>query len=269
MRAIPPSFDMDTVSAIDGRLDAIVAGGVAITLAVESGSRAWGFASPDSDYDCRFLFVRPSHGYLTLWPKRDVIETPLDGLLDVSGWDVGKALKLVVGGNAVAIEWLRSPVVYRAEAGFVQRLTDFADTFAPLATVRHHYRHLAVRQLALPREKRAMKKIFYALRPAAALRWMRIHPGLLPPMHLPALIDGIDLAPAVRAEIDRLLEAKAQTRELGEALMPQILADLIEHEIDATEQATAIERPGALEAADTLFREFVMTYAFDRRGFRP
>ncbi len=105
MRSIPADFDAATVAAIDERLDLVVRDErVAMPLAIESGSRAWGFASPDSDYDCRFLYVRRRRDYLALWPHRDVIETPLDGLLDVNGWDVAKALRLLVKGNAVVIE---------------------------------------------------------------------------------------------------------------------------------------------------------------------
>jgi predicted nucleotidyltransferase len=105
MRSIPDSFAAEEVTAIDARLDAVVRDEqVAIPLAIESGSRAWGFASPDSDYDCRFLYLRRRRDYLALWPPRDVIETPLDGLLDVNGWDVAKALRLILKGNAVVIE---------------------------------------------------------------------------------------------------------------------------------------------------------------------
>lgn len=48
--------------------------GVKVLYACESGSRAWGFASPDSDYDVRFVYVRPLEDYLSLVPVRDVIE---------------------------------------------------------------------------------------------------------------------------------------------------------------------------------------------------
>ena len=85
---------------------------VRILLAVESGSRAWGFPSPDSDFDCRFIYVRRSGEYLSLFPPRDVIEFPPDPLLDVNGWDLGKALRLLLKGNAVVIEWLTSPYIY-------------------------------------------------------------------------------------------------------------------------------------------------------------
>ncbi len=87
-------------------------------LAIESGSRAWGFPSPDSDYDCRFIYVRRRDDYLTLYPPRDVIEFPLEGELDINGWDLGKALRLLLKGNAVVIEWLTSPYAYAGDASF-------------------------------------------------------------------------------------------------------------------------------------------------------
>lgn len=86
---------------------------VRVLFAVESGSRAWGFPSPDSDYDARFVYVRPVDWYLSLEPGRDVIERPINDLLDVSGWDVKKALNLLLKPNAVMIEWLQSPIRYR------------------------------------------------------------------------------------------------------------------------------------------------------------
>src|SRR3712207_5563631 len=104
-RSIPSSFDPAIVATIDGRLDLIERSHrVRLPLAIESGSRAWGFPSPDSDYDCRFIFVRCEEDYLSLRPKRDVIETPLEGELDVNGWDLAKALRLMLKGNAVVLE---------------------------------------------------------------------------------------------------------------------------------------------------------------------
>ena len=108
MRSIPASMNENTISWIDICLDDIAAEhGVAIPLAVESGSRAWGFPSPDSDYDCRFFFIRSAESYLSLWVKRDVIEMPLNDELDINGWDLCKALQLLIKGNATVIEWLR------------------------------------------------------------------------------------------------------------------------------------------------------------------
>lgn len=164
----------------------------------KSGSRAWGFPSPDSDYDCRFVYVRSREDYLSLWPRRDVIETPLDGLLDVSGWDVTKALRLAACGNAVVVEWLRSPVIHRGDQVLRDLLAAFCTEHAPVERVRRHYLHLAIGQRA--KASQAVKKLFYLLRPTMALRWMRLHPCLLPPMHFPTLLDECDLPTAVRDE---------------------------------------------------------------------
>lgn len=105
MRAVPATLDSAVVAGIDARLDQLERKhGVRIAWAIESGSRAWGFPSPDSDYDARFLYIRDRSEYLTPWPRRDVIETPLDKVFDVNGWDLIKALRLLVKGNGTVTE---------------------------------------------------------------------------------------------------------------------------------------------------------------------
>jgi len=88
--------------------------GVRILHAVESGSRAWGFASPDSDYDVRFVYVRPARDYIRLDEVKDVIMWKDDGILDINGWDLRKAMIQFARGNATLFEWSNSPVVYKA-----------------------------------------------------------------------------------------------------------------------------------------------------------
>jgi hypothetical protein len=106
LRAILSDIAASKAAQVDALLDrAVVEHGVMLPLAVEGGSRAWGFPSPDSDYDCRFVFVRRVEQHLTPWPQRDVIEFPLADDLDANGWDLGKALRLLLKGNAVVIEW--------------------------------------------------------------------------------------------------------------------------------------------------------------------
>ena len=87
--------------------------GVRVLHAVESGSRAWGFASPDSDYDVRFVYVRPAADYLRLDEPRDVIEWKTDEVLDINGWDLKKALLAFAKGNPNIMEWANSPIIYR------------------------------------------------------------------------------------------------------------------------------------------------------------
>ena len=265
MRSIPGDFDAATVAAIDARLDAIVREDrVAMPLAIESGSRAWGFASPDSDYDCRFLYVRRRQDYLTLWPKRDVIETPLDGLLDVNGWDIAKALRLIVKGNAVAIEWLRSPIAYRGDPAFRDALLGFADGHAPLPLVRRHYLHLGMQQWKRGGEDGgiAIKRLFYILRPAAVLRWMRHHPGATPPMHFPTLIAQCDPPAQVGAIVADLIARKAETRELGLAPMPAELAAFVEAEYTIAEaEPKGIVDTRSHMAADAAFYDMLERFA--------
>ena len=196
-----------------------------VLLAVESGSRAWGFPSPDSDYDCRFLYVRQRDDYLALWMQRDVIEFPTDAVLDVNGWDLGKALRLLLKGNAVVIEWLTSPYVYAGDAGFRDECLALAQAGRAPAAIARHYLHLGERQRRTHFSDTSMvayKRLFYALRPAVALRWMRLHPGeAVAPMHFPTLVAQSDLPADVTAIVDDLLARKAVTRERARARCPR------------------------------------------------
>lgn len=266
MRALPASFDPATVAAIDGRLDAIRAEGVRLPLVIESGSRAWGFPSPDSDYDCRFIFIRPLDDYLTPWPRRDVIETPLEGDLDVNGWELGKALGLLLKGNAVVIEWLMSPLVYADDPAFRADMLALAEAHVDARRIARHYLHLGERQRQVYVADGGpvkLKKLFYALRPAVALRWLRLHPGEpIPPMHFPTLLRASAPPVDLLAMVDDLIARKAVTRELGDAPVPAPIGAFI----DAEFALAATVTPGlsrlssdARAAAEALFRKWVRT----------
>jgi len=147
LRNLDDGFDPAIVATIDARLRSVAdAEHARVLLAVESGSRAWGFPSPDSDYDCRFIYVRRSDDYLALLAPRDVIELPADAVLDVNGWDLKKALQLLLKGNAVVIEWLTSPFVYGGDARFRADALALARLAAHPAAVARHYLHLGERQ---------------------------------------------------------------------------------------------------------------------------
>jgi uncharacterized protein len=259
-------MNASSVEAVQERLaDIIAEHQVAIPLAIESGSRAWGFPSPDSDYDCRFIFTRSRDAYLSPWQRRDVIETPLDDELDVNGWDLGKALKLLLKGNAVVVEWLMSPIAYRENAGFRHELLQFARVHADRAGIARHYLHLGERQRRTyfgDEKMIQLKKLFYALRPAAALRWLRLHPdATIPPMHFPTLIGEAEVPPELSATVTQLIERKAETRELGEGPVPKIIRDFIDAEFAAArdvfpEKSPPIS-PQSREAAEQHFRYWV------------
>ncbi|MGQ0674394.1 MAG: nucleotidyltransferase domain-containing protein [Hyphomicrobium sp.] len=267
-RAIPPSMDAGIVSEIDRRLETVEREhGVAIAFAIESGSRAWGFPSPDSDYDCRFVFVRPQHDYLSLFPQRDVIETELTPVFDVNGWDLSKALKLLLKGNAVIIEWLTSPIVYRARTGFRAELRELAATVADRSRIAHHYLALADRQMAVSLDTPAdvsLKKLFYVMRPAIALRWLRLHPGAsVAPMNFPVLCSQSRLESGLETTIAALLARKAETREMGRGPAPDDVMAMIESELAAARDhfaETTAPSPTHEEAAGTFFRKAVASF---------
>lgn len=260
LRAIPKDMSSDAV----GQVDAILTGvrrehGVHIPWAIESGSRAWGFPSPDSDYDGRFIYVRPASQSLTLWPRRDVIETPLIGDMDVNGWELSKAIRLMLKGNAVVIEWLQSPIIYHGEPWFRDVLLDFARGWMDRSRVSHHYLGLGRNQAARRLEgweEIPLKKIFYVLRPAAALRWLRLHPGLaVPPMHFPTLMRESEPPPDVVTLVAELIARKVETKEMGQGVIPPELMVFIQEEFERADTGPSAEAAPreAREAADELF----------------
>jgi hypothetical protein len=185
--------------------------GVKIVLAVESGSRAWGFPSRDSDYDVRFIYLRPVGDYLTVIPRRDVIERPVDAILDLSGWDIRKAIALMTKSNAVLQEWLSSPVRYIEMQPISCRLKEFIEEFADIRTFEYHYDHQAQRRFSevIAAGNEVPAKIYcYALRASLALRWLR-NRGTPPPMDLSSLMAGVNHPPELGQEIFRLVHRKA------------------------------------------------------------
>ncbi|MBZ9994708.1 DNA polymerase beta superfamily protein [Mesorhizobium sp. BH1-1-4] len=206
--------------------------GVRILFAIESGSRAWGFPSPDSDYDCRFVYIRPVLDHLVLQQPRDVIEFPIEGEIDAGGWDLRKALLLALGGNAVIVEWAKSPVVYEEVAGFRARLLDLLAEIVDPGKVSHHYLGLArshVSRIGSFADEVKLKKLFYLIRPLVALDWMEQHGFAdLPPMNLGECLDQTDVPAPASEEIRRLIERKSQTREMGSGLIPTAIAHYLE-----------------------------------------
>jgi uncharacterized protein len=221
---------------------------VVIPLAVESGSRAWGFPSPDSDYDCRFIYLRRPDDYLSPWRKRDVIETPLDEIFDVNGWDLGKALQLLLKGNAVVIEWLLSPIDYRREQRFSDELLGLARDVVARDRIIYHYLHLGERQRRtyfadVKSVKR--KKLFYALRPAIVLRWLRQNPGeRIAPMNFVELMRESAPPSEIVETVDVLLAEKALSSEMGAGPLDSVLSDFIDREFEiARETVLRVAEP--------------------------
>ena len=207
---------------------------VKVLFACESGSRGWGFASPDSDYDVRFVYVNRLAWYLTVEAGRDVIEQPISGDLDVNGWDLHKTLQLLRQSNPTLLEWLRSPIVYREDAATTGRLRMLAEEGFSAVRGYHHYVSMARKNFRehLRGEEVRYKKYLYVLRPLLAARWIRDGCGV-PPMRFAALAEATLNDRALLGEINRLLEVKMRTGEAATSPRWQRLHEFIEAELMA------------------------------------
>lgn len=208
---------------------------IKIIYACESGSRAWGFASPDSDYDVRFIYVRDSKFYLKLEKTRDVIELPISDVLDINGWDIDKTLKLLMTSNPTLYEWFNSPIVYR-NSGVADGLKVMAkDYFVPKKAL-YHYLNMAknTEKAYLRDDMVKAKKYFYVFRPILAAEWI-IDNKSAPPILFSELVES-KLPKHLIPFIEELLEIKMKSPELK--LIPRIkeLDEYIKEEFDRIEK---------------------------------
>lgn len=192
---------------------------IKILHCVESGSRAWGFASPDSDYDVRFIYLRPRDFYLRLDKTRDVIEWQLDPIIDMNGWDLQKALKLLHDSNPTLFEWNSSPVVYRTTDEW-KRVSSVINDYYIRKSGLYHYLNMAKDNYReyLKADRVRLKKYFYVLRPILACKWI-LDRGTPPPMLFNSLLDAY-MEKSLRPAVDKLLESKinAPERETGKRI---------------------------------------------------
>jgi uncharacterized protein len=235
MNAPPVSADMHAL--IRAEIDRISdTEGIKVLFAIESGSRAWGFHSHDSDYDVRFVYARPVDWHLRLEDRRDVLEYPISGDLDISGWEVGKALKLALRSNAVLPEWLQSPITYTEDRAARAEILAFCGRVLTRRPVTWHYLSLAARQmegLRLPNGQIKLKRYLYTIRPVLALRHIRLHDSAIPPMDMTQLTEACDLPIAVRTYLQDMIEIKREAGEMGTVASTDPAVDaLIADELD-------------------------------------
>ncbi len=236
--------------------------GVRILLAIESGSRAWGFASPNSDFDVRFIYARPQDWYLAvdLEDKRDVIEYPIVDDIDLNGWDVRKALQLFWRSNPAVIEWIKSPINYIDKGDFKAGMQELLDSVYTLEKGIYHYRSMAKTNYRgyLMAEMVPLKKYFYVLRPLLATRWIETY-RTAPPIEFSALLHLLPKEDGLLEEIQGLLERKKVALE--KELAPRIdkLNAFIEAELARLESFSVEkeEKAGGMEQLNGLFRQMV------------
>lgn len=214
------------IHAIQTAIDAIENElGVRVLYAAESGSRAWGFASPDSDYDVRFVYAHPQDWYLSVFESRDVIERMLPGDLDVSGWDLRKSLRLMSKCNLAFNEWFDSPIVYREDAAFAAEIRALIPRYFQPARALFHYLSMASSTHAdyLFGEHVRLKKVFYFLRPVLACRWIE-HARTQPPTEFARLTSADWVTDEERGWIAELESQKSTMREGETFVLPPFLA---------------------------------------------
>lgn len=251
----------EIAAEIGARLDEIErVEDVRIVLAVESGSRAWGFASSNSDYDVRFIYARRTERYLAVntCRERDVIERPIVDDIDLNGWDLRKAIGLLKASNPPLLEWLACSIVYHECTQVPARLRALVPRYHSRHSSFHHYLHMAKRAVRenLSADCVRQKKYFYALRPLLALRWL--DNGLGPvPMEFERLVEATLHEPEVRAAVAALLIEKRAGQEKDCAPRIRAIDDLIASELPRLEaMAEGMPRvAGDSEWADEAFRQ--------------
>ena len=206
---------------------------IKILYAVESGSRAWGFASQDSDWDVRYIYIHKLDWYLQIEDKKDSFEKILPNNIDLAGWELKKTLKLFRKSNPPLLEWLRSPIVYLQKSSLVDKLHELSkEYFNPNSCV-HHYLHMAEGNFReyLQSDIVRAKKYFYVLRPILACDWIR-NTNTMAPMEFQKLMDSQVTDTKVKSEIEKLLERKMIGQELDGEYKIQVLNDFLQEKIN-------------------------------------
>jgi len=232
---------------------------VQILYACESGSRAWGFPSKDSDYDVRFIYVRPEDWYLSIFEKRDVIERPISDMLDINGWDLRKALNLFRKSNPPLLEWLQSPIVYMENPAIVKQIRRISPfTFSPKSCM-YHYMHMAKGNYReyLQGEQVRIKKYFYVLRPILACEWIEKY-KTMPPIEFERLVNAfVPSGSELKMAIDALLIRKKAGDEMDYEPRINPINEFLDAKFKYYEQTAAAMQTsdgGQDQQLDELFR---------------
>lgn len=234
--------------------------GVKIIYAAESGSRGWGFASPDSDYDVRFIYVRDAGYYLKLEKTRDVIEWQLDETLDISGWDLQKALRLLHNSNPTLFEWSNSPIVYKETDEWAEVRSIINDYFLDKAGLYHYLNTANSNYRAyLKGDQVRLKNYFYVLRPLLACKWI-LENKCPPPMLFSALMDAM-LEAELKPALQDLISKKMSTSELGQGNRIDSINAYIDHNLHQLKMridALPADQKKGWDELNRLFMKLVM-----------
>jgi uncharacterized protein len=234
---------------------------IKILLAVESGSRAWGFASTDSDWDVRYIYIHKLDWYLKIDEQKDSREEILPHDLDLSGWELKKALRLFRKSNPPLLEWLRSPIVYLEQFSTAEKLRELSRAYFNPKSCMYHYLSMAKNNFRefLQKDTVKSKKYFYVLRPVLACDWIK-NENSFPPMEFQDLVDSQITDERLKTEIAALLKRKTAGEELKQEpkieILNSFLAEKIEFYNKFADEIEPNEKPPT-ETLDALFRETI------------
>lgn len=233
---------------------------VSVLYACESGSRAWGFPSKDSDYDVRFVYTHRPEWYLSmnLEHKRDVIELPINDVLDINGWDLRKALKLYRKSNPPLLEWLGSPIVYNEQGQLADKLRALATQYYSPISCMYHYFHMAKGNYReyLQGDRVWVKKYFYVLRPVLAILWLEKGLGVVP-TEFQKLMDATVDDDVLKGAINALIAEKKAGEELDRGPRIHVISNFLDAKmkrLDSTDFGPVGEKC-PVEVLDTLFQD--------------
>ncbi|MFC7687794.1 nucleotidyltransferase domain-containing protein [Ureibacillus sp. GCM10028918] len=247
---------------------------IRILLAVESGSRAWGFESAGSDYDVRFIYIHSPEWYLSIDPqgfgsKKDVIAYPIDENLDISGWEITKALRLFRKSNPTILEWLRSDLVYLQNPSFVNRLRMLETNFFNPVPILHHYFNLAKGNYKKYFQGKVVKiKIyFYVLKSLLACVWIEKNKSF-PPVRIQDLFSLMD-DKKVKQEVEQLVKLKHLGEDKVSSADYPATNEYIETNFLSIQQSLSsqkVEQVHVTDQLDQLFRATLSTVWCSKQG---
>lgn len=239
---------------------------IKILLACETGSRAWGFPSLDSDFDVRLIYVHKKDWYLSLTEEKDTIELMLNNNeIDISGWDLRKSLRLLKKSNPPLLERIQSSVIYKVENQFLSEIKLLAQEFySPIASV-HHYLSMGKKSLDVIdyNERYKLKKFFYALRSSIVCLWI-LERNEIPPIEIKKLIEGLEIPDDIKQRIDYLIDFKSGTTETYLHHGEKQIFNFMNSCLNRAENEAAKLAPsnGEIEKLNILFRHTLRNYDY-------
>jgi predicted nucleotidyltransferase len=232
---------------------------IRILYACESGSRAWGFPSPDSDFDVRFIYARSTDEYLCIHEIKDTVDPPVNEVLDIGGWDIRKALKLFLKSNSPLYEWLQSPIIYQDDSGFAKELQQLMPKYYSLRSGGNHYLSMALNTVNndLKGEQVKLKRYFYALRSALACKWI-IEKQKVPPMEFEKLRVVVENQ-SFHFHVDELLKMKMVSDEKTLIEPVPVLDDWLNNTLSSCKIALSEIAPTHHKADElnAIFRKYI------------